>query len=81
MSVPTVVMPGVIGDALIAFTPSFDDLVLTFFVAGGGVQTLPLVIFARIRFMLSPVINAAAAVVILVPVGLLLASHRRERPV
>lgn len=77
------VMPGVIGGALIAFTLSFDEFVLTFFVAGGGVQTLPLVIFARIRFMLSPVINAAAAVVILVSVVLLLASqlasHRRER--
>lgn len=69
------VLPGVIGGALLAFTLSFDEFVLTFFVAGGGVQTLPLVIFSRIRFELSPVINAAAAVVIAVSVALLLASQ------
>ncbi len=69
------VMPGVIGGALLAFTLSFDEFVLTFFVAGGGVQTLPLVIFSRIRFELSPVINAAAAVVIAVSVLVLLSGQ------
>jgi len=69
------VLPGVIGGALLAFTLSFDEFVLTFFVAGGGVQTLPLVIFSRFRFELSPVINAAAAVVIGVSVALLLAGQ------
>ncbi|MGH2531733.1 MAG: ABC transporter permease [Thermomicrobiales bacterium] len=66
------VLPGVIGGALIAFTLSFDEFVLTFFVAGGGVNTLPLEIYSRIRFLLSPVINSAAAVVILVSITLIL---------
>ncbi len=66
------VMPGVIGGALIAFTLSFDEFVLTFFVAGGGVQTLPIVIYNRIRYLLSPEINAIATIVMVFSIGLLL---------
>lgn len=66
------VMPGVVGGALIAFTLSFDEFVLTFFVAGGGVQTLPLVIYNRIRYLLSPEINAIATIVMGMSIGLLL---------
>lgn len=65
------VSPGVIGGALIAFTLSFDEFVLTFFVAGGGVQTLPLVIYNRIRYLLSPEINAIATIVMGFSIGLL----------
>lgn len=65
------VMPGVIGGALMAFTLSFDEFVLTFFVAGGGVQTLPLVIYNRIRYLLSPEINAIATIVMGFSIGLL----------
>ena len=65
------VMPGVICGALIAFTLSFDEFVLTFFVAGGGVQTLPLVIYNRIRYLLSPEINAIATIVMGISIGLL----------
>lgn len=66
------VMPGVLGGALMAFTLSFDEFVLTFFVAGGGVQTLPLVIYNRIRYLLSPEINAIATLVMGFSIGLLL---------
>lgn len=66
------VMPGVVGGALIAFTLSFDEFVLTFFVAGGGVQTLPLVIYNRIRYLLSPEINAIATIVMVFSIGVLL---------
>ncbi len=66
------VMPGVLGGALMAFTLSFDEFVLTFFVAGGGVQTLPLVIYNRIRYLLSPEINAIATIVMGFSIGLLL---------
>lgn len=67
------VMPGVVGGALLAFTVSFDEFVVTFFVAGGGVVTLPLEIYSRIRFLLSPVINAVAAVVLVFSMTLALA--------
>lgn len=67
-----IVLPGVLGGALIAFTLSFDEFVLTFFVAGGGVQTLPIVIYNRIRYLLSPEINAIATIVMGFSIGLLL---------
>jgi spermidine/putrescine transport system permease protein len=80
------VSPGIIGGALIAFTLSFDEFVLTFFVAGGGVQTLPLVIYNRIRYLISPEINAIATIVMVFSIGLLVIGQlaaavrgRRER--
>lgn len=57
------VMPGVLGGALMAFTLSFDEFVVTLFTSGGGVQTLPIVVYNRIRYMLSPEINAIATIV------------------
>lgn len=67
-----IIAPGVLGGALLAFTLSFDEFVLTFFVTGGGVTTLPLEIYGRIRFLLSPVVNAVAALVLLVSMTLVL---------
>jgi len=69
------VLPGIVGGALIAFTLSFDEFVLTFFVAGGGVQTLPLVIYSRIRYLLSPEINAVATLVVVVSMLLVFAGQ------
>lgn len=46
---------------LLAFTFSFDDFVLSFFVSGIGSTTLPLNLFSRLRFGVSPIINAVAA--------------------
>ncbi|MEM7534992.1 MAG: ABC transporter permease [Chloroflexota bacterium] len=51
-------MPGVIAGALLAFTLSLDDFVITFFMAGPGSTTLPVLIFSKIRFGISPEINA-----------------------
>ena len=53
--------PAVLAGALLAFTFSFDDFVLSFFVSGVGSTTLPLNLFSRLRFGVSPVINAVAA--------------------
>jgi len=50
--------------ALLAFTLSFDDFVITFFVSGVGSTTLPLQIYSMIRFGVSPVINALSTVVL-----------------
>ena len=44
--------------ALLAFTLSLDDFVITFFVAGVGSSTLPLKIYSMIKFGVSPVITA-----------------------
>jgi spermidine/putrescine transport system permease protein len=60
------ILPGVMAGALLAFTLSFDDFVITFFVAGVGSSTLPLKIYSMIRFGLSPAINALSTVVLVV---------------
>ncbi len=53
--------PAVLAGGLLAFTFSFDDFVLSFFVSGVGSTTLPLNLFSRLRFGVSPIINAVAA--------------------
>jgi spermidine/putrescine transport system permease protein len=58
------ILPGVMAGALLAFTLSFDDFVITFFVSGVGSSTLPLKIYSMIRFGVSPTINALSTVVL-----------------
>jgi spermidine/putrescine transport system permease protein len=62
--------------ALLAFTLSFDDFVITFFVAGVGSSTLPLKIYSMIKFGVSPVINALSTVVLVATLVLILGGSR-----
>jgi spermidine/putrescine transport system permease protein len=62
--------------ALLAFTLSFDDFVITFFVAGVGSSTLPLKIYSMIRFGVSPTINALSTVVLISTMVLILSGSR-----
>ncbi|HEX5497760.1 MAG TPA: ABC transporter permease [Thermomicrobiales bacterium] len=69
------VRPALFSGAILAFTLSFDEIVVTFFLTGRE-QTLPLLIWGRLRQGISPEINAVATVIILVSlVGVLLASR------
>ncbi len=52
------ILPGVIAAALLAFTVSFDDYVITSLVAGVDSETLPMVIYAIARRGVNPVVNA-----------------------
>ena len=58
--------PALISGWLLAFTLSLDDLVIASFVTGPGANTLPILIFSRIRLGLRPDINALATIMILV---------------
>lgn len=58
-------LPGLLGGALLAFIISMDDLVITYFIAGPGSQTLPIFIFGMIRRGVKPEINAIATLIIL----------------
>lgn len=60
-----VIMPSIIVSALMAFTLSLDDFVITFFTAGAGVTTLPLEIYTKIRVAATPEINAISSLLIL----------------
>jgi spermidine/putrescine transport system permease protein len=58
------IRPAVVSGALLAFALSFDDLIITSFNAGVGSSTLPLYIYSRIRFGVTPEINAISTIVV-----------------
>ena len=60
-----VIAPAVIAAWLLAFTLSFDDLVIASFVSGPGSSTLPIVVFSKVRLGVTPEINALATIMIL----------------
>ena len=67
--------PGMLSGWLLAFTLSLDDLVIASFVTGPGANTLPILIYSRIRLGLRPDINALATIIILVvAIGVALAA-------
>jgi spermidine/putrescine transport system permease protein len=70
------ILPGVMAGALLAFTLSFDDFVITFFVSGVGSSTLPLKIYSMVKFGPSPVINALSTVVLVATMILIFGGSR-----
>lgn len=68
------IMPGILGGALLAFTLSIDDFVITFFTAGPGSSTLPLRIYSMVKLGVTPEINALSSLMLLVSMGLLAVS-------
>jgi len=60
------IWPGVLGGALLAFTLSFDDFVMSYFVTGPGTSTLPLVIYSMVKRGVTPEINALATLILMV---------------
>jgi spermidine/putrescine transport system permease protein len=76
-----VMLPAVIAGALLAFTLSLDEFIIAFFTAGAGRDsiTLPMQIYAMIRFGVTPEINALAAIVMTVSVVILALSQRLNR--
>jgi putative spermidine/putrescine transport system permease protein len=67
------IAPGVISGALFAFATSFDEVVVTLFLAGPQQTTLPRQMFSGIRENISPTIAAVATILIVVSIGMLLA--------
>ena len=57
-------MPGIIAGALLAFTLSLDDFVITFFTSGPGSTTFPVKIYSMVRQSVTPEVNAASTVLI-----------------
>ena len=62
MTLP-LIRPAIAAGALLAFALSFDDLIITSFNAGVGSSTLPLYIYSRIRFGVTPEINAISTLI------------------
>ncbi len=72
------ILPGVIAAALLAFTVSFDDYVITSLVAGVNSETLPMVIYAIARRGVNPVVNAISALIFVGFGCLILISQRLQ---
>jgi spermidine/putrescine transport system permease protein len=62
--------PGLIAGALLAFTLSLDDFVITFFTSGPETVTFPVKVFSMLRFSVTPEVNAASTILILITVVL-----------
>jgi spermidine/putrescine transport system permease protein len=73
------IMPGILGGALLAFTLSLDDFVITFFTTGPGGTTLPIEVFGRIRRAISPEINAISTVMLAASMVLIIVSQLVQR--
>jgi len=57
---------------LMAFVLSLDDFVISFFTAGVGDSTLPIKIYSMLRFSVTPEVNAASTVLIVITLTLTL---------
>jgi spermidine/putrescine transport system permease protein len=68
--------PGILSGALLAFTMSFDDYVITSFVAGTEAATLPMVIYTMVRKNIEPSINAISTVVLVATTLLIAVANR-----
>ena len=73
------IMPGIVGGALLALTLSLDDVVITQFVSGPGSNTLPVYVFGLIRRGVSPLINAVSVVMLGASVILVVLSLLAQR--
>ena len=60
------IMPAIVSGWLLAFTLSWDDVVISQFVAGPSSTTLPMVIFSKVRLGVSPDVNALATLMVLI---------------
>lgn len=65
-------MPGIISGALIAFTMSFDDFVISYFVTGNGVSNISILVYSATK-RVTPSINAMSTlIVVIITITLLL---------
>ena len=74
-----ILWPGIVSGAMLAFTMSFDDYVITSFVTGTGTSTLPIVVYGMVRKNIEPSINAISTVVLVVTTVLVIAAERLSR--
>lgn len=73
------IFPGVVAGAMLAFTLSLDDFVISFFTAGTNSATLPIFIYAAVRRVVTPEIHALSTLVLLVTVLLVVGTERLTR--
>ena len=73
-------IPGLVAGALLAFTLSLDDFVITFFTSGPNNVTFPVKVYSMVRFSVTPEINAASTILILMTLALTFIAIRLQKP-
>lgn len=73
------ISPGVLSGALLAFTLSFDDFVISFFNSGAGATTLPIKVYSMIKFGISPMINGVSTIMLAVTFTAILIADRFQK--
>lgn len=73
------ILPGIAASALLVFTLSIDDYVVTSFVAGVGSTTLPLHVYSMLRVGVTPEVNAVSTLLLAGTIGLIVAAQRLLR--
>lgn len=73
------ILPGIIGGALLAFTLSLDDFIISLFLSGPGTSLLPVEVYSKVRRAITPEINAISTLMLLFSIGLVLLSQAVQR--
>ena len=72
--------PGLIAGALLAFTLSLDDFVITFFTSGPNTVTFPVKVYSMVRFSVTPEVNAASTVLVVITIVFTAIAMRFQKP-
>jgi spermidine/putrescine transport system permease protein len=73
-------IPGLVAGALLSFMLSFDDFVITFVTSGPDTVTFPVKVYSMVRFSVTPEINAASTILILMTLALTFIAIRLQKP-
>lgn len=70
--------PSLVAGALLAFTLSLDDFVITFFTSGPDTVTFPIKVYSMVRFSVTPEVNAASTILIILTIALTAAALKLQ---
>lgn len=74
------ILPGIIGGGLLAFTISLDDFIISFFTTGPGTSLLPVEVYSQVKRAVTPKINAISTLMLAVSMTLVVLSKVVQRP-
>src|SRR5262249_61542612 len=73
------ILPGIIGGALLAFTISLDDFIITYFTTGPGTSLLPIEVYGKVKRGVTPEINAISSIMLVFSMVLVFLSQFVQR--
>jgi len=73
------ILPGIVGGALLAFTLSLDDFIISFFTTGPGTSLLPVEVYNAVKGPVTPKINAISTVMLVLSMTLVAISQLIQR--